>query len=659
MQFAQVHSAQTKILPPARQAIRLPVGSRRPDSLAYAAGDVLEKALRGQGRAGRPKGVRHFVSESIRRYTQITQGIVDDATPHLDAVMLRNLAKRNVAMRVVINTILTQVAAHFVKPLSPTSIGLKVRQKDTKKALTAAAAREIERVERILFLGGVLTEKRSTGEPGVWDGNEEETADPLNVAVRKLMLDSLVLDRAFIRIEGNLSGRDPVMFWKHTDGGLIRLADPDYYIPQIRNGCDGTDDLAGRVKYVQLAPEFDFKVDREYAWNEGLLGIRNPKTELLAFGLGDSEVEQALMALTGILYTLQSNSDWFTNNHVPQGFVTIFGNFQPDDVETLRSQLAGELGVLGGSIWEVPVLAAQPMQGNAVEWTPFVDRTRMDMVSQTFFHICVALMCGVFQIAPEECGFHSQGGPASTIGGDGGAEDKLQHSQHKGLLPRVLWLVDILSRIVEMINPDLEAVIQGLDAVYNPEQVLKEQQKQMQLANGATINDLRALNDEPPVVDAIDEELWDQIKETHENRFYGTERERVEAMVAEYKKKGGRLGNYPNAPVGNPGAMQVWIQEHMAEQQQTQAEMGQMAGQEQQNQWADQQAEKQGAQADMQAFGDREDEFQRGEDAAGQQAAQANELRIPMKPNALAGLQGGPGAFQKAIRVERVRREED
>jgi hypothetical protein len=622
-------------------------GGGRPDPLQAEAGRLLKAVGSSQRRASGPKYVKHYVSDAVRRYTALSNGILDDQTPHLDALVLRALASRNVVLQVIIHTIINQVASHFVKPMTDKSIGVKIVQKDRKKSLTKAAANEAARIEDLLLNGGVVTEHPRTGEPGVWDSHGQETADDLETAVRKLIRDSLVLDRAYVVTEGSMSGREPVLYWKHVDGGLIRLVDSEYYLPEIRTGADGTDDLTGRVKYVQMAPDMDYKVDREYPWYEGYMSFRNPSPELLSFGLGKSEVEECLGALTGILYTMQANQDWFTRNHVPQGLVTVFGNFQREDIDDLQSMLAGDIGV-GGSIWEVPVLAAQPMQGNAVTWTPFVDRSRMDMVSKTYLELCIALCCGVFQIAPEECGFHSFGGPSSTIGGDGGQEEKLQHSQHKGLLPKVLWLKKFFSKaIVERINPDFELVIQGLDAVYNPEQLLKAQLDIALMTNGLTMNQIAARNDEPPVVDPIDEELWDEIREAHEEQWYATERERTEAMVAEYKAQGGKLGNYPNAPVNNMGAMQIWMAEHLQEGQDTKSEMGQMAQGEQAFQQQDEQMEKQGAMQGMDAGVQQEQEFQQGDRQADADAARAGELRIPQMPNALSGV-------RKALRVYRI-----
>lgn len=609
--------------------------------------ETILKAVGGiQSRRG-PKHIKHNASEAVRRYTSFSQNILDDGTPHLDAWMLRNLADRNVVLQAVIQTILNQVASHFARPLTDKSIGGKVIQRDRKKALTAAAAKRAKELEDIVYDGGIKTNHPITGEPGCWDGHYETQSDPLDITVRKLMRDSLILDRVFITIEGNYSGTKPVMFWKAEDAGLMRLVDTPLYEPQIRNGSQESDDLSGKVKYVMLSPDFDWRVEREYMWNEGAMSFRNPRTDFLTFGYGKSEAEMCLGALLGILYSMQANSDYFTKNHVPAGILTIFGNFSEPSIQQLQDQLTDEVGMPGASYWATPVLQAQPQQGNAVEWTPLQDRARMDMVFRAYIELCVALVAAVFQIAPEEFGFHSFGGPSSTLG-EASPEDKFNHSQHKGLLPKIVWLADYISRnTVERIDPDFQFVIQGLDTVYNPEQLLKVQLDMGLMQNGMSINEIRARNDEPPVVDALDEELWDQIKDKHANKWYATERERMQAMEDEYRKAGGQCGNYPNAPVGNPGALQQY-QADRQQGQQVQEQMNEQAGAEQDASRMGEQNQQAGVQQDMAGMTQRADELQSGEDMAGQEAAQASELRIPQAPDAAFG------ALKKAIRVYRV-----
>lgn len=607
----------------------------------------------------KPDYVHHYVSESVRNYANFSGGIKEDQTPFVHADLLRTLASRNVVLQAVMHTIINQVASHFVRPMTEKSIGIKIRQKEKGKSLTVAAAKEAKRIEAILYQGGVPRKNQETGETAVWDSHDEDEADSLQVAVRKLIRDSLTIDRAYIVTEGSRSAKEPVLYWKHVDGALIRKVDTPSYQPQIRNGNNGSDDLSRRVKYVELAPGGDFRVDREYAWNEGYLSFRNPKCELLAHGYGSSEIEQCLAAVTGILYAMQANQDWFTEDHLPAGLINIFGNFKIDELEDMRAMLAGDVGV-GGSIWRTPVLASQPVQGMpaaSVTFTPFNPKESFDMVSRTYMELCVCLTAAVFQIAPEEFGFKAFGQAASL--NEGNAEDKLQHSQHKGLLPKVLWLCDFFSRgIVERINPDFELVIQGLDAVYNPEQLAKAQLDLALMGIGKTMNDLADQNDEPPVVDPIDEELWDELNEQHEGEFFPTERERRQAILKEYKKQGGKLGNYPNAPVGNPGALQIWVQEHLQQGTDTQAEMGAQATGAMQMGQQNEQMEKQSAQAGMDAQAQQEGEFQqdqRQEDAA---AAAKNELRVPMLGNPAFGKGFDPERFEAILKSVRVTRRE-
>lgn len=608
-------------------------------AVARPNGSLRPRGRGGAGRgAGQPHYVHHYQSESLRRFSMLSRGIWEDATPHLDGMRLRHLAKANPILQAVIRTIVNQVARHFVRPDGPKSLGIKVKQRDSEKPLTAAAAKEAQRIEEILLNGGLEWENPLDGAPGVWDSHGEVQADDLDTCVRKLMQDSLVLDRVFLTIEGSMSRQNPVMFFRPEDASLARMADTRYYVPQIRDGRNGTDDLTGRVRYVLFRPELDWEVDREYAWHEGAMGFRNPRTETLSFGYGESEVEMCLSAVVGILYALKSNQQYFDANHVPAGILAVLGEFNDTQISDLQEQLQYEVGPVGGSYWSTPVIHGKPNPnggppGNVV-WTPLMDRARFDMVARVYVELCVAICCAVFQISPEEIGFASFGGATSALS-EADPQSKLEHSQHKGLLPKVLWLTKFLSRnLVRRINPDFELTIQGLTSLYNPELLLQAQLDSAYLQNGWTPNMVQARNDEPPIVDPIDEELWEDVYDRHKTRFYATERERVEACLRDYKAAGGELGKWPNAPTHSPGALQIWMAEHLEEAQQTRTEMGGLAGQMQGQQFQDQQAEKQGVQQEMAGFGQREQEFQFGERQADAEAARNHELRIPAAQDA-------------------------
>jgi hypothetical protein len=343
------------------------------------------------------------------------------------------------------------------------------------------------------------------------------------------------------------------MFWTPEDGALIRRVDRKEYVPQIRP------EIRGQARYVMLDPTLSWTAQREYLHDEGALWIRNRRTDQATMGYGYSELEQCLDAVMGLLYASHTNKAWFTDSHIPQGILAFQAGLDEEALEGIRLMLSQDVGL--DTPYTLPIIDLPPEGGGKVNYIPFIDRTRMDMVFRAYAEWCVALVCSVFLIAPEEISFGSFGRSQAVLS-EADPESLIQQSQHKGLLPLVLGVCQFLSRaIVDAIDPDFELTIQGLDERYNPELLQKAQLDAARLQNGLTLNQVKALNDEDPIYDPLDVELWRQIEEKHQDAHYVTSRERLEAVKREYQAQGGKLGSYPDAPT-NPVLYQIWQQEH-------------------------------------------------------------------------------------------------
>lgn len=619
-----------------------------PQSLAIVpqglSGDLLRKAHSG---GLRPEVIKHNRSEAARRYMHFGLGIMDDTTPHLDSNMLRRVAEKCPVLAGVLKTLLNQWAEHFRKPESEKGLGVRVVQKDRKKALTEPAAKMAEHISNVLFRGGLITEHPVTGEPAVWDGHYEQKADPLSAAVRRMAYDSLVLDKVFIEVEGStrIGGKSaqPIMYWKPADAGLVRMVDTKLYDPQIRKDLKADrEGWNGKVSYVMLDPmDSQFSVMREYAWNEGALGFRNPRTEFGTFGYGKSEVEECLDAIVGILYGMQANKEYFTSNHVPLGILNLVGNYGEPALNDLRSHFKQSVGT-PEHYYEFPVIASQAGSGSGAQWVPLMDRSRQDLIFKVYLELCTVLVSAVFQIQPEEMGFSSFGGSSSSLNSPD-PESTFTQSQHKGLLPKVLWMVDFLTRnVAERIDPDFEIVVQGLEQRYSQEQLLQAQYEGELLQNGYTFNMIRRRADEPPAVDPLDMDLWRDTEKKMEGKWFPNDTLRTEAVIEAYKKAGGKLGDIFDSPIGNPQAMQLWSQQHgIQQEQETGDDMRQTANNERAGAQADDAADAQGARDGLTQMQQANDERDSEKSALEEQDRQAGSLRIPQADDASRRFGGG------------------
>lgn len=504
--------------------------------------------------------VKHNVRDAVRRYAGQHNGILRDLTPNVvNATTLRRLAERNVAIQLIHQTIIRGVVSHFKRPPNRDAVGIRVVQKEQRKQLTRAAAAMSDHIEDVLLLGGVKSRNPKTGQVAVWDAHYEVTADRLPKAVQKLTRDTLTLDKAFITVEhGRKIGRTaryPVMFWCPEDAALIYKCDSELYRPRVRP------DLDGQVSYVMLDPDNEWNALREYAWSEGGLGIRNARTDFLAFGYGESETQKSGDALVGILHGMRANKSYFDDNHIPQGILVLLGSFGPNGVKKLQQQFRQDVGV-GSKHWGMPMLEGTPSPGfqTDAKWLNLLDRSRMDMVWKVYFQLCFALASGIHCVAPEECGMASFGGPEQTLS-EADPETVIRNSQRRRL-ELVYFAVDLLNEnVVDQIDEDFELTIQGLQSIYDPELLEQAQLERARQENGESINRARRLADEPDLLDPLDPDLWRELEARYADKWFPTDVDQQAAIRAEYEQKGGKLGHCYDAPM-SPLAFQVWAQEH-------------------------------------------------------------------------------------------------
>lgn len=530
----------------------------------------ISKALRDN--QARPQYMPSKVHDGMKLIAS-QNGIQDKLMPHVSDMMLRLLARNNVVAAAVIANIVAQVKMHFRRPENEGDVGFCVRQKDLERPLTKAAAAKAKEIEDILWQGGVITPHPNDGMPEVWDSLYMRRAQRLPEQVALLMQDSLILDKGFIEVEGSEPGaggkrKYPVMYWSHVDGALIRRCDPSVYVPVIRNGSNGADDATGRVRYVQLGVHAPFAITKEYTWEDGALWVRNPYPDAYGFGYGLSETQMAAELLVSAGYAVRSNTDFFTHNHVPQGILAILGNpARTGSANDFALKLQQEIGFGGGgTIYRVPVLQLNPTQGSDAKWIPLQDKTRFDMVSRQWLSFCISVVCAIFQCHPEEIGMDSFGGPDQTLNMPD-PESSLRHSLQRNVLAKVTSLCHFLTKaVVDRIDEDFCVTIQGLHSAYNPEQARQAELDTMFMQTGYTPNELRAMRDLPPIMSPRDNRLWRNCAEELQEKWFPSERERVFAIRDLYEERGGELSAWPDAPVGCPGALQIWQGEAQAAQ---------------------------------------------------------------------------------------------
>ena len=298
-----------------------------------------------------------------------------------------------------------------------------------------------------------------------------------------------------------------------------------------------TPDSFDEIDYVQ-----EYR-GREYTgWpaKDFIYGFANPRTNMESYGYGYSELEMMVSIVTAILNAIAYNKAQFTNGSLPPGFLTLYGDWDEEQVEGFKREM--EMRLQGPSNQQRLGILWSSSQGDgkagnrAAEWISMRGMNR-EMEYHQWLDWLLNIACALYQIAPEEIGIKSWGGGGESAPMfDKGPMAQLKHSKDKGLKPLLTWIAGIINKeIISEFYDDL--VFKFINIEPEDEGVRTDLMTKRVSAGYETVNMARQKNGEPKI-----EETW------------------------------------ADAPA-NPELMQVWSQEH--EQQQQQAQMGQEAPEDQ------------------------------------------------------------------------------
>ena len=409
---------------------------------------------------------------------------------------LREMARVCQPVSAITLTRQNQVARFARLPRWRGDIGIEVRMRDPEARPTKADKKRMRQIEDFILRCGAANDPDGMRRPGL---------DPY---LRMVVRDMLTLDAGVSELREDRKG-NLFDFWA-VDASTIRLASPTYEPNQAiktsygktHYGIEGqgfggvAQDPKAAIAYVQLIDSTPYA---EFTLNEMAYWIRNPRTDLLANGYGFSELEMLIEIVTGYLNGVQYNTRYFTHGGIPEGVLSLVGNYKQEDLDDFRRYWNAMVAGVGNT-WRLPVLGFK--DGHGLNWTSMKSNNR-EMEFSQWLDFLTNLCCAIYQIDREEIGMgsKSQGEPGG-IGGEGGAQATLQHSLQKGLHP-------LLARIEHGIN---EEIIPRIDAKDSDEFVFAftgldpdQESAKVDLATKKinagliTVNDWRAENDMKPV----------------------------------------------------------------------------------------------------------------------------------------------------------------
>jgi hypothetical protein len=511
-------------------------------------------------------------------------GVREKHTARMPADVLRLITLRNPVVAAAFRRRQNQIAAFAKKPRYDGDTGMQVVMRDQTARMTPAAKQRAEEIWTVLREGGFRRPKPGTGgrgERAVWNAEGSEKAPGLQQAIRALVWDSLVLDAAAFRIEvGQNEKKYPVAWWAPVDASLIRYtvteetgkqavrdswgSGQDPYKPEIRP--------ATRPAFVMLEPD-NLGVQREFQWNELAYLVRNPRTDYRVQGYGLPELEMLVDIVTGLLNGIHFNTNYFDENHIPPGIISLVGDYNDTTLQAFRLQLKMMVGG-PGQFWKVPILTAKEGSG-AASYVPI--RQTMDgtgMFWKDWILACGSWICALIGMDSTEINMVNLGTSQSALG-NSNPVGKIESTQESGLEPMVVQVCDFFDEnIVRRIDEDFALEPAGLSRRDQAEEQASSAHR-MQFAL-ATPNRELARADEKPIRDPLDPALWRAVRKAvaEEKGIDVHDLDRMEdedleqLCVDAYEEADGEWAKWPDAPVGNLAALQVWMAEHKIGQEQ-------------------------------------------------------------------------------------------
>lgn len=327
---------------------------------------------------------------------------------------------------------------------------------------------------------------------------------------RAIIRDSLQFDQFGIEVVPDNKG-EPHHFVP-VDGATIRFASPelgkyksfptqsnyDILYPeaelqalQEKDALELDPELleAEKYKFVQVVRG---KIERAFTDEELKLGMRNPTTDIYHNGYAISELELVVALVTSHLNTEYYNAAYFSQGFSAKGILHIKAPMNRRKLETIRQQW---FHMLKGSrnSFQTPIFAGM----DEVNWIPLT-QNHSDIEFQGWLQYLIKMICGIYQIDPQEIGIgmKEEGSKGSGLSGDN-TQEKIDLSKDKGLYPLLNFVENFYNvNIIDKLDDDFKMEFVGLKDE-SPKEALERQKKEAEFKK--TVNEIREEDDLPPL----------------------------------------------------------------------------------------------------------------------------------------------------------------
>jgi hypothetical protein len=381
---------------------------------------------------------------------------------------LRLTSERSSMIAAIIITRVNQVAAFCRPQPDKYSTGFKIRPRggDKKRRLTAGEKDRSHKLEHFILNTGV------DYNPG---------RDGFEIFMRKSTRDRLTYDQVGWEKTHTLSRRLHSFYC--LPGETLRLARP--------TNEKGTPpeqwELKRQIKYAQV---INGLVRASYTQDELGFLIANPRTSIRANGYGFPEIEMLMTTITAHLWAEEWNKRAFSQGSTVKGVINMKGNIPQQQFDSFKRQWAAQVSGISNA-WKTPLVNT-----DGIEWIP-LQLSNTEMGYQLWLEYLLKVICAIFQIDPAEVNFDLRGGAMQQPVFMSTNEAQQKVSKDRGLQPLLRFFEDAINRhFIWAIDPEFELAFCGLDAK-TEEQMM--QLRMNQVANIYTLNEIRAMEDLPPV----------------------------------------------------------------------------------------------------------------------------------------------------------------
>ena len=456
----------------------------------------------------------------------------------LDYSKCRQLTYADPVIAAILQLRINQVAASCMPQPDKYKLGYKVRLRDHEKTPSKADKSKSKEIEQFILACGV---------PENFDDTpERKRRDNFETFLRKISRDALTFDQINFEITPRKNGM-PYSF-QAVDASTIRMIPDQKEMSEAYGGHKGAnsqEEFAGRMawktefddfkpKHPRFAQVVNGQVRHVFDEWEMAFGVRNPRTDILSFGYGFSEIEMLVTTITAHMNAETYNRRFFSQGATVKGILTFEGVVPPDQLEAFRRQWYQQVSGVQNA-WKTPIMSLG--KDSKLNWQT-LHSTNREMEYGKWMEYCIKTICGVFQVDPIEIGFDISS-KSSGDGGGGGLGDanqseRISYSKDRGLRPLLRHIQSLMNEyLVYRIDPDFEFEFVGLNVKSEKDDLDHTISK---VKNYMTVNEIRAEHDLPNIkkLEDIDNPLdlpldntllqtWSQLRQAAQQAEMGGE----------------------------------------------------------------------------------------------------------------------------------------